>query len=270
MHSGKPICTPCLRSFSSFAFETVPVLVVDWYYDGPFSCFQQLWAFPLFAAFSSRWLVEWHVLGLVQCLVQFKTVSMCSEKTIRAPPRLSEVSPTSPLKQFQCSSDWRWPSLVIWKIIIQLFLFPCLSPPGDRWCDVLGFVPTGRVSSSAYVVQGNLLCQCVPSVLKQWLWPCSMSVHVVAVATAWVWLCTCHVVMFSLVFAHCAEVDVEWLCGLMHLFYIYIKLKKSHCQMVFVLLGEMSEIFVCVCSFFFYHYTKTEDRCDCRLARNSY
>ena len=36
---------------------------------------------------------------------QFKMVSMRSEKPICAPPRLSAVSPTSPLKQFQCSSD---------------------------------------------------------------------------------------------------------------------------------------------------------------------
>ena len=27
------------------------------------------------------------------------------------------------------------------------FLFPRLSPPDDRWCDVLGFVPVGSVSS---------------------------------------------------------------------------------------------------------------------------
>ena len=37
--------------------------------------------------------------------VQFKMVSMRSEKPMCAPPRLSEVSPTLPLKQFQCSSD---------------------------------------------------------------------------------------------------------------------------------------------------------------------
>ena len=43
--------------------------------------------------------------------VQFKMVSMCSEKPICAPPCLSEVSSTSPLKLFQCSSDWRRPSL---------------------------------------------------------------------------------------------------------------------------------------------------------------
>ena len=40
--------------------------------------------------------------------LQFKMVSMHSEKPICTPPRLSEVSPMSPLKWFQCSSDWRW------------------------------------------------------------------------------------------------------------------------------------------------------------------
>ena len=29
---------------------------------------------------------------------------------------------------------------------VERFLFPRLSPPGDRWCDVLGFVPAGSVS----------------------------------------------------------------------------------------------------------------------------
>ena len=42
--------------------------------------------------------------------VQGKMVSIRSEKPIWAPPRLSEVSPTLPLKRCQCSSDWRWPS----------------------------------------------------------------------------------------------------------------------------------------------------------------
>ena len=62
-------------------------------------------------------------------------VCMRSDKPICAPPRLSEVSPTLPLKRFQCHS-------------FRLALpFQCLSPPRDRWCDVLGFVPTGSVSS---------------------------------------------------------------------------------------------------------------------------
>ena len=42
--------------------------------------------------------------------VPFKIVSMRSERPIFTPPRLSEISPTLPLNQFQCSSDRRWPS----------------------------------------------------------------------------------------------------------------------------------------------------------------
>ena len=32
---------------------------------------------------------------------------------------------------------------------VERFLFPRLSPPGDRWRDVLGFVPAVSVSSSS-------------------------------------------------------------------------------------------------------------------------
>ena len=49
---------------------------------------------------------------------QFKMVAMRSEKPICAPSRLSEVSPTLSLKQFQCSSDWRWPSLVLSRKVV--------------------------------------------------------------------------------------------------------------------------------------------------------
>ena len=45
--------------------------------------------------------------GLLPVL-QFSSVPRCilrSDKLICAPPRLSDVSPTVPLKQFQCSSD---------------------------------------------------------------------------------------------------------------------------------------------------------------------
>ena len=81
--------------------------------------------------------------------IQFKMVSVLSEKPICAPPRLSEFSPASPLNRFQCSSDWRWPSHLLSMEIVKRFLFPRLSPPGDRWCDVLGFVPAGSVSNSS-------------------------------------------------------------------------------------------------------------------------
>ena len=52
--------------------------------------------------------------------VQFKIVSMRSEKPIYAPPSISEISPLAllPFKRFQCSSDWRWPSLVLSRKIV--------------------------------------------------------------------------------------------------------------------------------------------------------
>ena len=59
--------------------------------------------------------------------VQFKVVSMRSEKPICAPPRLSEVSPMLLLKQFRWSSDWRWLSLVLTRPL-ALPLVPRLSP----------------------------------------------------------------------------------------------------------------------------------------------
>ena len=55
---------------------------------------------------------SFHLLSVMSS-VQFKMVSVCLEKPICAPPRLSEISPMLPLKQFQCSPDWRWPSLVL-------------------------------------------------------------------------------------------------------------------------------------------------------------
>ena len=50
--------------------------------------------------------------------VQFKTVYMRTERPIGAPPRLSEVSPTLPLKRFQCSSDCRWLSVLLSREIV--------------------------------------------------------------------------------------------------------------------------------------------------------
>ena len=44
----------------------------------------------------------------------FKMVSTCTEKPLSAPPCLSEVSPTFPLQQFQCLSDWQWLSHLPW------------------------------------------------------------------------------------------------------------------------------------------------------------
>ena len=62
------------------------------------------------------------------------TPSLKNFSNVCTPPCLSKMSPTLPLKQFQCSSDWRWPSLVLLGKIVQRFLFQRLSPPDDRWC----------------------------------------------------------------------------------------------------------------------------------------
>ena len=43
------------------------------------------------------------------------------------------------------SSDW----LVLSKKIVQCFLFQRVSPPSDRGCNFLDFVPAGNVSSSS-------------------------------------------------------------------------------------------------------------------------
>ena len=68
------------------------------------------------------------LLSVIVSSVQVKMVSMRSEKPICAPPRLSDVSRTLPLKRFQCSSDWRWSSLVLLrKIVLALPLSTLLS-----------------------------------------------------------------------------------------------------------------------------------------------
>ena len=65
---------------------------------------------------------------------------------MRSTPSLTG-SPALPLKRFQCSSDWRSGpfSFFSGKISSASFFNP--SPPGDQWCDILGFVPTGHVSN---------------------------------------------------------------------------------------------------------------------------
>ena len=66
---------------------------------------------------------------------------------------LSEVSQMLPVINSSSAgwSDWRRPLLVLFRKIVaeERFLFPRLSPPGDRWRDVLDSVPAGTVSSSS-------------------------------------------------------------------------------------------------------------------------
>ena len=42
--------------------------------------------------------------------------------------------------------------------IVECLLFPRLSPPGNQCCDVLGFVPTGSVSSSSILLSQAPQC----------------------------------------------------------------------------------------------------------------
>ena len=75
-----------------------------------------------------------------------------------------------PLKQFQCLSDWRWPSLVFSSVMFFLF------PLADQWCDVLGFVAAGSVSSSStlhiFQVANHLwLIVALPASLSAWSFP---------------------------------------------------------------------------------------------------
>ena len=57
-------------------------------------------------------------LSTVLCSVQFKMVSVPSEKPICAPYNHADVSPTLPSERSQCSSDWRWPFLVLSRKIV--------------------------------------------------------------------------------------------------------------------------------------------------------
>ena len=49
----------------------------------------------------------------------FKLIHLRSEKPICAQLRLSEVSPTLPLKQFHRSSDWRWTFLILFRKFVE-------------------------------------------------------------------------------------------------------------------------------------------------------
>ena len=85
--------------------------------------------------------------------VQFKMVSRRSEKPICAPPHLSEVS--------QCCL-WNGSNVrLIDDGPLPSFpgsLFQRLSPPGDRWCDVIGFFP--QIVGSGQVVGNWRLALC--------------------------------------------------------------------------------------------------------------
>ena len=76
-------------------------------------------------------------------------------------------------------------SLVLSRKIIECFLFPCqISLPGDRWCDVLGFVPTGSVSSFSQSASTNQKTkQASYHTATSWTWPGTTKTHLLIKTT---------------------------------------------------------------------------------------
>ena len=71
----------------------------------------------------------------VTCTKQHNSVQFSSRWYLRpwkSPHALHPISQKFPQCCLRNSSDWRWPSLVLSRKINELFLFPCLSHPGDR------------------------------------------------------------------------------------------------------------------------------------------
>ena len=85
------------------------------------------------------------------CSVQFKVVSIYAlgKAYMRSTPSLRSF-PNVALETVPMLV-WltMWPFLVLSRKITERFLFLRLSPPGDQWCDVLGCVPAGTVSSTS-------------------------------------------------------------------------------------------------------------------------
>ena len=71
-------------------------------------------------------------------LVQFNVVSMRSEKPICTPPRLSEVSPTSPLKEF----------LLLFLLLLLLLLLQCCFTSTENVWTIRDMGPRMSTSSS--------------------------------------------------------------------------------------------------------------------------
>ena len=112
-------------------------------------------------------------------------VSLRSDKPICAPPRLSEVSPTLPLKRFQCSSDWRWPFLVLsqGRSSSASSFYASLLQAIDVWCPWLcartlclkllntSDLPRGKPFARV-TLPASLSARSLP--FTQWKWFCIM------------------------------------------------------------------------------------------------
>ena len=89
------------------------------------------------------------------------------------------------LKDARTPSVWSYhnvafetvPVFVISRKIVERFLFPSLSLPGDRCCDFFGFVPAGSVSSSSTFFKSSemqikpIVMVALPASLSAWSFP---------------------------------------------------------------------------------------------------
>ena len=94
------------------------------------------------------------ILHRITAITLNSSVRFSSRWRLCAPSRVSEVSEVSTtlsLKQFnfKCLSDWRWPFLILFKDDSRARSFSMPLSSRRSWCDILGFVPAGSVSSSA-------------------------------------------------------------------------------------------------------------------------
>ena len=95
---------------------------------------------------SGLFIMRTHPTSLQLSSVQFEMISVRSGKPICAPPRLSEASPTLPLKRFQCCCFWLTMALCRHFKEDRLAL-PLSTPLSSRRSMVwfLGFVPASIV-----------------------------------------------------------------------------------------------------------------------------
>ncbi len=133
-------------------------------------------------------------------LVQFSSREfLCTQKSpyICALPRLSDVSPTLPSKQFQCLSDWQWPPLILSRKIVEIKWArplncaarqPLAGKIKSRQSQVkqrqvkLSFIPQTENFTDTHIIKGTRWfwnrIACAPNWFIQWQKKCYTSIIV--------------------------------------------------------------------------------------------
>ena len=87
--------------------------------------------------------------------VQFSSIQVCFQFSsgwyLCTQKSLCVCLVSFPSVAFQTVPLFAWLTIALSGKIVKRFLFPHLSPPGDQWCDILGFVPACNVSSSSTI-----------------------------------------------------------------------------------------------------------------------